>query len=207
MNRINHIRPRFSISFRNYNFSCQLFFGKRYFSRLPTHSSLILFSNQKSLNSHKSDLSFSPFLFTIRFRGQDRSSISHQQFPSSKSQATPQPIKTPKPLRFRLLLLWFIFGTTCGWFLHLYSKYSVIINSFKDDDFQPEIPPPPFQPDPKPSPKPPKQDSKKVPDEEPLPNSDSPSKPINKRAHLNILADVAEAVMPSVVFIESASIK
>ena len=193
MNRIKIIRTWFRIPLLLSNSSnYQLFYCKLFLSISSAYSNLRCSSLHLLANGYQSNRVSYPFLFAVRYRGQDCSASARQPFVSSKSKLTPQPIEPSKPFRFPQLLLWFLAGASCGWFLK--QKLG------NDDDLKPEVIQPPKQP---PVPSPPLEQS---------PNPGSPSKaipdiPFSRSAQLNILADIAEAVMPSVVFIESDSTK
>ena len=206
MNRVKIIRTWFRIPLLLSNSSnYQLFYCKSFLSISSAYSNLHLRCSSLHLlaNRYQFNKVSYPFLFAIRYRGQDRSASARQPFVSSKSQLTPQPIEPSKPFRFQQLLLWFLAGASCAWFLQQ--------RLGNDDDLKHEIIQPPKQP-PKTDPKSNSDSSNPNPSLEQTPNPDSPSKaipdiPFSRSTQLNILADIAEAVMPSVVFIESDSTK
>lgn len=202
MNRIKIIRTCFRIPVLSNN--NQLFSYKRFISTISAYSNL-RYSSLHLTNGYQSNKVSYPFLFAVRYRGRDRSSSARQPFVSSKSQLTLQPNEPSKPFRFSQLLLWFLAGASFGWFLKQ--------RLGNDDDLKPEIIQPPIQPPfPKADPKSNSDSSNPSPPSEQTTSLDSPSKAnpgilISRSAQINILADIAEAVMPSVVFIESDTTK
>ena len=149
-------------------------------------------------NSYQSNKVSYPFLIAARYRAQDRSASARKPCASSESQITLQQIEPSKRFRFLQFFLWFLARASFG--LFMYQRYERLGT---DDNLNPGIIQPPKQPpfqkeDPKPNPDPSNPGESLV----PIPKPDS-----SRGAQLNILADIAEAVMPSVVFIESDSTK